>query len=103
MLENIPSDSLPRHGGVATTLMVVVDHERLVSGVGVANTSTGDPMTVGQARRLACRAGILPVVLGGEHRGSHGHLAPPRPRRPPAPSGIIGRASRPADRLGLQR
>ena len=66
LLENIPTDSLPRHGGVATTLMVIVDHERLVSGVGVATTSTGEPMTVGQARRLACQAGILPVVLGGK-------------------------------------
>jgi hypothetical protein len=66
LLENIPTDSLPRHGGVATTLMVIVDHERLVCGVGVATTSTGDPMTVGQVRRLACQAGILPVVLGGK-------------------------------------
>ena len=65
VLENIPTDSLPRHGGVATTLMVIVEHERLVSGVGVATTSTGDPLSVGQARRLACQAGILPVVLGG--------------------------------------
>jgi Domain of unknown function (DUF222)/HNH endonuclease len=66
LLENIPTDSLPRHGGVATTLMVIVDHERLISGVGVATTSTGDPMSVGQVRRLACQAGVLPVVLGGK-------------------------------------
>jgi hypothetical protein len=66
LLENIPTDSLPRHGGVATTLMVIVDHDQLVSGVGVATTSTGDLMTAGQARRLACQAGVLPVVLGGK-------------------------------------
>jgi hypothetical protein len=36
----------------------------LVTGVGVATTSTGDPMTAEQARRMACNAGIIPVVLG---------------------------------------
>jgi Domain of unknown function (DUF222) len=65
LMENIPTHALPRHGGVATTVMVVLDHETLLSGVGVATTSTGDRMTAGQARRLACQAGIIPVVLGG--------------------------------------
>ena len=27
---------------------------------------TGDPITAGQARKLACEAGIIPVVLGGD-------------------------------------
>jgi hypothetical protein len=66
LLENIPATALPRHGGTATTLMVIIDHATLRAGVGVATTSTGDRMTAGQARRLACQAGILPVVLGGE-------------------------------------
>ena len=30
------------------------------------DTSTGEIMTAGEARRLACTAGILPVVLGGK-------------------------------------
>jgi hypothetical protein len=65
LMENIPTDALPRHGGVATTVMVVLDYETLLSGVGVTTTSTNDRMTAGQARRLACQAGIIPVVLGG--------------------------------------
>ncbi len=66
LLENVLSAGLPRHGGIATTVMVTLDYETLVSGVGVATTSTGDRLSAGQARRLACQAGILPVVLGGD-------------------------------------
>ena len=73
LLENIPTSALPRHGGTATTVTVILDYDTLVSGVGVATTSTGEPITAGQARRLACQAGILPVVLGGKSRD-------PRPR-----------------------
>jgi hypothetical protein len=66
LLGNIATDSLPRHGGTATTLMVTLDYETLSSGIGVATTSTGDRITVGEVRRLACQAGIIPVVLGGK-------------------------------------
>ena len=49
--------------------MVTLDYDTLVADLdeaGVATTSTGDRITAGQARRLACQAGILPVVLGGD-------------------------------------
>jgi hypothetical protein len=66
LLENLTTDSLPRHGGTATTVMVTLDLDTLLSGIGVATTSTGDRITAGEARRLACQAGIIPVVLGGK-------------------------------------
>ena len=66
LLENIPTHSLPRHGGTATSVMVALDYDTLASGIGVATTSAGDRITAGQARRLACQAGIIPVVLGGD-------------------------------------
>jgi len=66
LLENIPTAGLPRHGGAATSVLVILDHDTLVSGIGVATTSTGDRITAGTARRLACQAGIIPVVLGGD-------------------------------------
>ena len=66
LLENVPSDGLPRHGGSATTVMVMIDIDTLRSGLGLAETSTGDAITAAEARRLACTAGILPVVLGGK-------------------------------------
>jgi hypothetical protein len=68
LLENIPTTHLPRHGGTATSVMVTLDYDTLVADLttaGIAHTSTGNPITAGQARRLACQAGIIPLVLGG--------------------------------------
>jgi hypothetical protein len=69
LLENIPTGFLPRHGGKATSVGVTIAYDALVADLnaaGVAETSTGQPITAGQARRLACQAGIYPLVLGGE-------------------------------------
>jgi len=43
---------------------VTLDLDTLRTGTGVATTSTGDRITAEQARRLACQARIIPVVLG---------------------------------------
>jgi hypothetical protein len=45
--------------------MVTLDLDTLRSGLGLAETSTGEVVTAAEARRLACTAGIVPVVLGG--------------------------------------
>ena len=69
LLERVLKSDLPRHGGKATSLAVLIDHDTLVADLtaaGIALTSTGDKITAGQTRRLACQAGILPAVLGGE-------------------------------------
>ena len=64
-LETVDPRRLPLHGGDATTVIVTVDHQRLVDGLGTA--LIGDaPITVGAVRRLACTAGIIPAVLGGD-------------------------------------
>jgi len=68
LLENLPVNGLPKHGGTATSVMVMLDLEGLRAETGHpswAKTSTGDRITAEQARRLACQAGIIPVVLGG--------------------------------------
>lgn len=68
LLEAMPADVLPAHGGVATTVTVLLDHDQLVTALdraSIATLETGDPITAGQARRLACQASILPAVLGG--------------------------------------
>jgi hypothetical protein len=65
-LENVPATGLPQHGGTATSVMVTLDHDTLLSGVGVATTDSGGQLTVGQVRRLACAAGIIAVVLGAK-------------------------------------
>jgi hypothetical protein len=45
--------------------VVTVDEQRLRDGVGTAVLSTGDDVSAAEARRIACNAGILPIVLGG--------------------------------------
>jgi hypothetical protein len=66
LLEHLPANGLPRQGQSATQVLVMIDHDTLKSDLaGVAQTSTGETITAGQARRLACTAGIIPIVLGG--------------------------------------
>jgi hypothetical protein len=63
ILEHLPTDRL--QGKVAATVVATVSLEALRSGVGAAQLDTGQVVSAGQARRLACNAGILPAVLGG--------------------------------------
>jgi hypothetical protein len=65
LLENLPVSGLPKHGGTATSVMVILDLDGLRARTGYAEMSTGDLVTADQAPRLACQAGIIPVVLGG--------------------------------------
>ena len=69
LLEALPAEVLPAHGGTATTVTVHLDFGQLAADLdkaGVATLETGDVITAGQARRLACQAKILPAVLGGK-------------------------------------
>lgn len=61
LLERIDPDTLPDHGGAATRVVVTIPLGDLLHGLGV-----GTPITADQARRLACTAGLLPAVLGGD-------------------------------------
>jgi hypothetical protein len=40
--------------------------ETLLGGLRAAQLDTGEMISAGLARRLACEAGIIPIVLGGE-------------------------------------
>lgn len=63
ILEHLPSDG---HGSVGVTLLVRMDFEHLLDQLGSARLDTGVTISAGEARRLACNAGIVPVVLGGK-------------------------------------
>ena len=65
LLEALPSEVLPIHGGTATQVVVTIDHETLRSQVGVAGLDTGDLVSVAETMRLACHAQALPAVLDG--------------------------------------
>ncbi len=63
VLEHLPTDRL--HSKVAATVVVTLDHDRLQAAVGAAGLDTGDALSAGELRRLACGAGILPAILNG--------------------------------------
>lgn len=69
LLEALPAEILPAHGGTATAITVHLDLDQLRAELemsGVAALETGDTITASQARRLACQAKILPAVLNGK-------------------------------------
>lgn len=68
LLEHVDPDSLPRHGGDATTVMVTIGLADLRSELGAAaigGLDAEERISASEARRLACTAEIVPVVLGG--------------------------------------
>jgi hypothetical protein len=56
---------LPIQAGAATTVIVTIDLASLLSERGMGHLADGTPITAGEARRMACQAGIIPAVLGG--------------------------------------
>jgi hypothetical protein len=68
LLERLPREAATMRGGSAATVVVTIDHDKLTSQLATAGLSTGTRISAGEARRLACNAGIIPVVLGGASR-----------------------------------
>lgn len=69
LLEQFPAHRLPTTGGVSATVVVLMEYDALLSGVGTAALDTGEVVSAGLARQMACEAGIVPAVyrkvLGG--------------------------------------
>jgi hypothetical protein len=55
---------LPRAGGVDATIVVTMTLETLLGEDHAATLDTGERITAGEVRRLACEAQIIPMVLG---------------------------------------
>ena len=64
-LEAVDPDRLPLQGGDATTLLVTVGLDALRDGLAAAGVADTERISAAEARRLACTASIIPVVLGG--------------------------------------
>ena len=62
LVEHLPTDHL--HSPTAATLIVTIDEGSLRDRLKAAGLDTGDKISAGEARRLACNAGIVPAVLG---------------------------------------
>jgi hypothetical protein len=65
-LETRPEDTLPSAGGVSATVVVTMTLDSLMGGLQAAGLCDGTRISAGEARRLACRAGVIPVVLSGK-------------------------------------
>jgi hypothetical protein len=67
LLENhLNLDTLPSRNGSPFRVVVTIGLEQLRSALGVAVSDVGVRISAGEARRLACAAGIIPMVLGGD-------------------------------------
>ena len=70
LLETIDPDSLPRHGGDATVVNVVISLDDLRKDLGTAtlgyDDTNGTTISAAEARKMACNATIIPWVLGSD-------------------------------------
>lgn len=64
LLESLDPDDLPSSGGLNAAVVVTMRLETLVGGLGAATLDSGDRIAPGEARRMACAAGVIPAVLG---------------------------------------
>ena len=64
LLEHLPTDHL--HSKTAATVVVTIDHTVLAGALKAAHLDADQSLSAGEARRLACNAGILPAVLGSK-------------------------------------
>jgi hypothetical protein len=65
-IRRYPTDQLPTAGGVSAAVVVTMTLETLLGGLKAAQLDTGTMISPGLARKLACEAGVIPVVLGGK-------------------------------------
>ena len=63
-VERYPEDHTPQTAGVNATVVITMTLEQLLAEHATALLDDGTRISAGQARRLACEAGIIPVVLG---------------------------------------
>ncbi|KRC64892.1 hypothetical protein ASE12_09040 [Aeromicrobium sp. Root236] len=74
LCDHLPTDKLPGKGGLSATLIVRFDYDTLIRGIKPATLSTGTRISAGQARHMACNAGIIPQVFNGRSLPlDHGH------------------------------
>ena len=86
LIDRISAKDLPKVGRSDATIVVTIDYDTLTGRLQKAGVlDTGEHISAAAARRLACTARIIPVVLGGDSevldlgraRGSSAPLRPP--------------------------
>jgi hypothetical protein len=66
LIDRFPIKKLPRLGGSAPSVVVMMDLETLLGGLRAAHLDTGQAISPGAARRLAAQCGVHPAVLGSD-------------------------------------
>jgi hypothetical protein len=64
LIEHLPTDHL--HPKTAATLVVTLSADVLRGALRAAGLDTGESLSAGEVRRLACTAGLVPAVLDGK-------------------------------------
>jgi hypothetical protein len=64
LVEHLPTAACGGFARVGATVIVTLPYQRLLDGLASARLDTGVAVSAGEARRLACNAGIVPAVLG---------------------------------------
>ncbi|MET8765322.1 DUF222 domain-containing protein [Lentzea sp. NPDC004782] len=58
------ADQLPEHGGEPVTLTVTMRYDDLADQLGQGMLDNGERIPAAEVRKLACNAGIIPLILG---------------------------------------
>ena len=66
LIHRYPTKKLPKAGGLNATVVVLMHLDTLMGELKAAHLDTGESISPGAARRLACEAGIIPAVLDGK-------------------------------------
>ena len=64
LLSHLDVAKMPSNGGMTASVVVTIPFETLIGGLRPGIFETGATLSPGQARRMACEAGIIPAVLG---------------------------------------
>ncbi len=68
LINHLPTESLPKAGGLAATVAVTIDIDDLRTGQGVATNTSGTAISAAKAQRLACNAHLVALYLDSDSR-----------------------------------
>ncbi len=68
LINHLPTESLPKAGGLAATVAVTIDIDDLRTGQGTATTTSGTKISATKAQRLACNAHLVALYLDSNSR-----------------------------------
>ena len=104
LLEHLPTEHL--HTRTAATVVVTIDHTVLTGALKTARLDTGETISAGEARRIACGAGILPRSSTDDPSPSTSAASPgssPKPNESPSDSATTPAPPTAANDLRLVR